>query len=139
MRRALLTFLGLLAVACLARAQMIPPKQKIAPPPAPILHVRILGGPKGAHAIFFPDPMRREALAVPAVVGLRPGYTYRFKLAGLGDDGKQALFPTLEVIGTLHMPCWIGSDKHPVPINFRPDEIERALKGSFFTKVYLIE
>lgn len=138
MLRALLPILGLVGLAVSASAQMIPPQFRPAPPAAPILHVRVLG-PKGTDAIFYPNSTRQQGYALPVSVGLRPGYTYRFKLAGISGDPKDAIYPTLEVIGTLHMPCWIGSDKHPVPVAFRPDEIERALKGSFFTKVYLIE
>src|SRR5262249_31137889 len=69
--------------------------------PSPVLFVPV-GARIGTKATFLePSP---GAFDTPVTVGLRPGYVYRFKLGGLDKYPKQALYPTLQVIGTLQLP-----------------------------------
>ena len=131
--------LGLLWPADIGRAQMIPAQPpKPVPPPAPVLNVRVLA-PEGVKATFYPNTCRIEGFELPVMVGLRPGYIYRFKLTGVSEDKKVALYPTIQVVGTLHMPPPCCAANNPVPLVFRQDEIERALRGAYITKVFALE
>jgi uncharacterized repeat protein (TIGR01451 family) len=72
-------------------------------------------------------------------VGLRPGYVYRFKLGGLDKYPKMALYPTLQVIGTLQLPIPLNAANFPAPVIFTQDEIDRVMQGSYITKVIVLE
>jgi uncharacterized repeat protein (TIGR01451 family) len=115
---------------------VLPPGGCPPPCPAPVLFVRITG-PVGTQATFF-EPFPRE-FDTPVGVGLRPGYVYRFKLSGLERHPKLALYPTLQVIGTLAMPPPLQAASFPTPVIFTQDDINRAMAGTYFTKVIVLE
>lgn len=104
--------------------------------PSPVLFIRVTG-PVGTQATFF-QPFPRP-FDTPVTVGLRPGYTYRFKLSGLEKYPKLALFPTLQVIGTLQLPIPLNVASFPAPVLFTQDEIDRAMAGTYITKVIVLE
>ena len=134
-----LAMLASLFLGQAARAQMIPAQPpKCVPPPAPVLNVRVIA-PEGVKATFYPNGCRKETLDLPVEVGLRPGYIYRFKLSGVSEDKNIALYPTIQVVGALQLPPPCCAINNPLPLVFRQDEIERALRGAYFTKVYALE
>src|SRR5437870_8685244 len=95
----LLSLVGLAVWATAAPCQVPPP----APGPAPLMYVRF-GAPPGMHVTFYQGKTLPRKFAAPVVVGLRPGYAYRVKLTDLPEHPGLALFPTLEVYGTLQLP-----------------------------------
>jgi uncharacterized repeat protein (TIGR01451 family) len=128
----------LTALAVPAPAQM--PPHLPAHGPAPLLHVRFVG-PAGMHVTFYPSPRTARDFAVPAAAGLRPGYIYRVKLTGYPrrDEDPIALYPTLEVLGTLQLPSRMRAADFPVPIRLSPVDFERIQRGGLVTKVFVLE
>jgi uncharacterized repeat protein (TIGR01451 family) len=72
-------------------------------------------------------------------VGLRPGYLYRVKLSHFREYPGLALFPSLEVRGTLHLPAHLRLADFPAPVVITEDDIALALAGGFVTKVIYLE
>lgn len=120
-----------------ANGQAVPP-----PPPAfgkaPLLFVRF-AGLNGLQATFYQgSPLGRKHEA-PVAVGLRPGYLYRVKLTGWPGRPGLALYPTLEVRGSLHLPPRQNPADHPAPVVIHEADLERVLAGSLVTKVIYLE
>jgi uncharacterized repeat protein (TIGR01451 family) len=120
-----------------ARGQMA---RSARPPmgPPPLLFVR-LDGPAGMQATFFQGNSAGQVSALPTVIGLRPGYIYRMKLSGLPQLHGDALYPTFEVRGMVALAPGLNGANFPVPVTFAKNEIDRALGGAFFTKVFYLE
>jgi uncharacterized repeat protein (TIGR01451 family) len=135
--RALLT--GLLLFASVLGAEGGPVS---APLPgyaaAPLLFVRV-GGPPGTRVTFYPGASAGREFAVPVVVGLRPGYIYRLKLTGLTNYPAAAVYPTLEVRGTLRLPPQFNAAQFPAPVLFSAEDLAKALTGALLTKVVYLE
>jgi uncharacterized repeat protein (TIGR01451 family) len=130
------------AAAAIAFGQM-PPHPPSFPAPSPLLFVR-LDGPAGLRMAFALAPNLSRQLTAPAVVGLRLGYIYQFELAGLPArpglaDAPKALYPTIEVRGSLMMPPGINPANFPAPVVFTAEDIAAAQAGSFITKVIFCE
>jgi uncharacterized repeat protein (TIGR01451 family) len=106
--------------------------------PAPLLYARVLG-PAGLHARFFQGPVPGRDFAAPVEVGFRPGYLYRFELTGLPGHPGLALYPTVEVRGTLQLPPGMRASNYPAPFVFTEEDIEHALAGAVVTKVVFLE
>jgi hypothetical protein len=70
--------------------------------PSPLFYIRIIG-PAGLHATVYQGTPEGSEFPTPVTVGLRPGYIYRIKLTGLPGHPTEALYPTLEVRGSLIM------------------------------------
>jgi uncharacterized repeat protein (TIGR01451 family) len=110
-----------------------------APPVAiPFTYVKVLG-PQGSKTTWYPGTALALSGANGELVGLRPGYTYRFELAKVGDDGKAVIWPSIEVCGSLVPRPDMNIAEHPIPIILSEDDIERILEGHFLTKVYYLE
>jgi uncharacterized repeat protein (TIGR01451 family) len=135
-RTPLVALLLLAGSAGLASAQMPHPLPGHAP--APLLFVRFSGLPGLRATIYQGQPIGRE-FAAPVVVGLRPGYVYRVKLSGLPDRPGVALYPTLEVRGSLHLPPHANPAAYPAPVVLTAADVERALSGGLVTKVVYLE
>jgi Domain of unknown function DUF11 len=125
---------GLLSLAlAVGQAPAVPPP---ALPPAPFLFVSV-ALPEGGKVTWFPTLRDENTTASP--VGLRPGYPYRFRISDVGRKGM-SLYPSIEVRGALvPRPGLADVSKHPVPIAFTGDDINRALEGRMVTKVYYLE
>ncbi len=108
------------------------------PVPAPFTFVKVLG-PQGSKTTWYPGTTLALSPAISDPVGLRPGYTYRFELAKIGDDGKAVIWPSIEVCGSLVPRPGMNVNEHPIPIIFSEDDIDRILEGHFLTKVYYLE
>src|SRR5262249_47049494 len=108
--------------------------------PAPLLHVRVIGEP-GLRVTFYQGRPAGGDFAAPVQVGLRPGYIHRLKVTGFHRDigDTEALYPTLEVIGTLQLPPTLRAADFPVPLRLSTEDIQRVLAGAFLTRVMVLE
>ena len=120
-----------------SQGQMVPPPLP-AQGPSPLLFVRFLP-PPGVHVTIYQGGANARELAAPCVVGLRPGYLYRVKLSGFNEFPGIALYPTLEVRGTVQMPPRGHAIDYPAPVTLHNEEIERVLRGTLLTKVVYLE
>jgi uncharacterized repeat protein (TIGR01451 family) len=95
-------------------------------------------GPAGAHLTLYQGRYHRDYLA-PQVVGLRPGYVYRFELSGLPGRPGVSFYPTLEVRGTLQVPPNARAAQFPAPVVFTEADLDAAANGSLLTKIVYLE
>jgi uncharacterized repeat protein (TIGR01451 family) len=131
--------LGFVCVAAAVFAQSQPVSVPLpAQVSAPLLFVRFMG-PKGMRVTFYQGRGTVRAFDVPVTVGIRPGYVYRVKLTSVGTDVKTALYPTLEVRGSLALTKNLQAAEYPAPAAFDVDNLEHALSGTLVTKVVYVE
>jgi uncharacterized repeat protein (TIGR01451 family) len=144
--------LGLALLAGPAVAQCPPGACAIAPPPvpahpphppatrgpSPLLYVRFSGAP-GLRVTFYQGRQPPRTYDAPAVVGVRPGYTYRVQLGNLPNHPGVSLFPTLEVYGSLHLGPKHNAGQFPLPLPLTEMDIASALAGNLVTKVIYLE
>jgi len=78
-----------------------------------LLYVRFRG-PQGMQATFYQGPPPGRSHDAPVLVGLRPGYSYRVRLGNLPKHPDAALYPTVQVCGTLTLPPRAAADAYPV-------------------------
>jgi uncharacterized repeat protein (TIGR01451 family) len=124
-------------ISSLVRGQQAPPPL---PPqgPAALLHVRFLG-PRGMHVAFYQGLAPVRDFEGPVEVGLRPGYVYRVRLQGMTDFPGVALYPSLEVRGSLQLPATQHAANYPAPITLTEDDIRRIESGALITKIVYLE
>jgi hypothetical protein len=108
------------------------------PVPSPVLYVRFVAPPT-MRVQFYPGGGQAKTFGAPVLAGLRPGYIYRVQLSGFPGQPGLALYPSLEVRGTLQLPKATRPSDHPVPLNFTPEDVDRALQGDLITKVIVLE
>lgn len=125
---------GLLTLALTVGQPVAPAVPPPALPASPFLFVTV-NLPEGGKVTWYPMLPPEQ---VSAAAGLRPGYPYRFQISELGRKGV-ALYPSIEVRGSLVPRPGLDVTKHPVPIAFTGDDIDRALEGRMVTKVYYLE
>ncbi|WP_029630488.1 DUF11 domain-containing protein [Zavarzinella formosa] len=105
-------------------------------PPAPFLFVKV-NGPKGTDVTYH--PATPQAVTTSDPVGLKPGYPYRLQLSNIPDHKDVAFYPSIEVRGILsHRPGFYPV-KHPVPIIFTEQDIQKVSEGKMITKIYYLE
>ncbi|HEY1190287.1 MAG TPA: hypothetical protein VGE74_21825, partial [Gemmata sp.] len=109
-----------------------------APVPAPLVAAKFLV-PKDVRVTAFPGTSQSHIYAAPAVMGLRPGYSYRFELSNLPYHPDQTLYPEVEVRATLVPRPGMKYMDYPLPLVFSQADIEKALKGAVVTKVIYLE
>ncbi len=133
-----LTFLG--ATVLFAPAPLHAQPSPVRPAqwgPAPLLYVRI-AGPAGAQATFYEGSASRS-FPVPVTVGVRAGYITRFKLDHLPGRPGVALYPTIEVHGTLQLPPTLQAAAYPAPAPFTDRDITTAVQGDLITRLIVLE
>ncbi len=114
------------------------------PPPlptrgaSPLLFVRFTG-PQGMRTTFYQGTPEGRTFAAPAVVGLRPGYLYRIKCFGFADRPDLAIYPTLEVRGSLSLTARVAPATFPAPVVLTETDLRNAISGSLVTKVVYLE
>jgi uncharacterized repeat protein (TIGR01451 family) len=108
------------------------------PIPAPVLAAKVLA-PQGVRVTAFPGSPLARMTDTPAVYGFRPGYVYRLQLTNLPGFPGRALYPEIEVRGSLVPRIGMKYMDWPVPLLFTPNDIDRALSGSVITKVIYLE
>jgi uncharacterized repeat protein (TIGR01451 family) len=129
------TLAFLFVVAPSAPAQCPPPLP--VPGPSPLLYVRITG-PAGLQVTFYRGD-GGQTLTAPFTVGLRPGYVYRVQVSGMPGHPGQTFYPTLEVRGTLFMPCNLKYADFPVPLVFSDADFQGVRGGALLTRIVLLE
>jgi len=124
----------LLAAAPVRRLPpVIPP-----PPEAPVMGIRLIG-PPGSKTTFYPECGRSVDIDTPALVGARPGYIYQFRLSNLPQGKDVAIYPTIEVIGTLRLPPPLNGLQFPAPVVITEQDVEQVLAGAYITKLVVLE
>ncbi len=108
------------------------------PPAAPLLFVRVVA-PDGTKVTLRPGSPEPKTLDQPTVAGFRPGYFYRVGLGNVGGDPLRNLYPTFEVVSTLHVPPSLKPEDYPATVKFTEDDIKRAAAGGLVTKVIYLE
>lgn len=106
--------------------------------PAPLLYLQFTA-PAGLRVTAYPGGPTGAEYPVPVTLGLRPGYVYRVKLTGIPGHPDLALYPTMEVRGSLFMPQAIQVAKHPAPFTLTEDDVAHAVSGALVTKVIYLE
>ena len=133
-----------LTAALLASALLLGTVNAQPPPPlpgrgpSPLLFVRV-SGPKGMRATFYQGRPEGRTFDAPVRVGLRPGYLYRIRLAGFADRPGLAVYPTLEVRGTLSLSPRVNAATFPAPVALTDADLAAAVAGSLVTKVIYLE
>ena len=133
MKLRILAFAAVMGLPLASLAQMAHPGGA-----APLLYVRFVVPPATQISIYQGTPDGRPFTG-PVVAGFRPGYIYRVKIANLPDHPQEALYPTLEVRGTLQLPPNLRAANYPAPLVFSQEDVERALAGGLVTKVIYLE
>jgi uncharacterized repeat protein (TIGR01451 family) len=108
------------------------------PAPAPLTAAKFLA-PKGIRVTAFPGTRLSRMYDTPVVMGLRPGYVYRFELANLPYSPGLSLYPEVEVRGSLVPRPGMKYMDYPIPLTFSALDIERAINGAFVTKFIYLE
>lgn len=114
------------------------------PPPlpqtgaAPLLSVRFFA-PAGTRVTFYQGRSLGRVYDAPVTAGLRPGYIYRVKVTHIPGRPGLALYPTLEVRGSLKLPKVVRAADHPAPVPISQEDIDRVLRGALITKVVYLE
>ncbi len=120
-------------------SMMMPiPQRYQAPLPAPLLAAKVIT-PKGVRVAVYPGSAIARIFDAPAVVGLRPGYSYRMELSNLPYHPGKVLYPEVEVRGTLVLRPGMKYMEWPTPLLFTQNDIERALLGAVITKAIYLE
>lgn len=108
------------------------------PIPAPLVAAKFLA-PKDVRVTAFPGTALSRIYDTPAVMGLRPGYVYRFELSNLPYHPGVSIYPEVEVRGTLVPRPGMKYMDYPLPLTFSATDIEKVLKGAVITKVIYLE
>jgi uncharacterized repeat protein (TIGR01451 family) len=95
--------------------------------------------PKDARVTAFPGAPFSRIYDAAAIVGLRPGFVYRFELSNLPYAPGKALYPEVEIRGTLVPQPGLKYMDYPLPIVLSQADIEKVLKGVLLTKVIYLE
>jgi uncharacterized repeat protein (TIGR01451 family) len=107
-------------------------------PPAPLLAAKIIP-PAGVRVTFLPGTPEAAVFTEPAVIGFRPGYSYRVELSELPGQPGLSLYPEIEVRGSLVPRLGMNPMDYPAAIVFTAADIERAAAGAMVTKVIYLE
>ena len=108
------------------------------PIPAPLVAAKFIV-PKDVRVTAYPGSALSRIYDAPAVMGLRPGYVYRFELSNLPYHPGTAIYPEVEVRGTLVPRPGMKYMDYPLPLTFSQADIEKVLKGVVLTKVLYLE
>jgi uncharacterized repeat protein (TIGR01451 family) len=108
------------------------------PIPAPLVAAKFIT-PKDVRVTAYPGSPLSRIYDTPAVMGLRPGYVYRFELSNLPYHPGQSLYPEVEVRGTLVPRPGMKYMDYQLPLTFSQEDIEKVLKGVVLTKVIYLE
>ena len=106
--------------------------------PAPLLAARVIA-PKGVRVTAYPGSTLAKSFNAPTLLGMRPGYTYRFELSELPNHPGRTLYPEVEIRGTLVPRPGMKYMDWPAPLLVTANDIERVLLGAVITKVIYLE
>jgi len=88
--------------------------------------------------IASPNAAEGETFASSVQADLLVGRTYRFRLSNLEGYPGVELYPSVELIDSLHAPAGKERD-FPVPIELTQTDIDEALQNRLVTKVIYLE
>ncbi len=108
------------------------------PVPAPLVAAKFIV-PKDVRVTAFPGSSASRMYDAPVVMGLRPGYAYRFELSNLPYHPNKSLYPEVEIRGTLVPRPGMKYMDYPIPLTFSEADIERVMKGAVVTKIIYLE
>ena len=116
------------------------PYQVCAPsgPPAPVLAMKALL-PEGATITALPGLPGAKAFPSGSLFGFRPGYVYKLKIDGIVDHPKDALYPTLEVRGSIVPRPGMRYMEYAAPLYFTQSDFDRVFAGGVVTKAIYLE
>jgi uncharacterized repeat protein (TIGR01451 family) len=104
----------------------------------PLMYVRI-AGPKGMKATFYRGEAKGETIETPAVVGLRPGYTYRIALSDVPGYPGRVFYPSLEVRASLLINSGLRHSDFYAALNFSGEDLARSVSGALIRKIIVLE
>jgi uncharacterized repeat protein (TIGR01451 family) len=108
------------------------------PNPAPLVAGKFLL-PQGVRVTVFPGSELSKMYDGSLVVGMRPGYVFRFELTNLPYNPKESLFPEVEIRGVLVPRHGMKYMDYPIPLVFTQADIDQVLRGGLLTKVIYLE
>lgn len=108
------------------------------PIPAPLVATKFIV-PKDVRVTAYPGAPFSRMYNAPAVMGLRPGYIYRFELSNLPYHPDKAIYPEVELRGTLVPRPGMKYMDYPIPLVFSEADIDKVLRGVVLTKVIYLE
>ena len=109
-----------------------------APVPAPLAAAKFIV-PKDVRVTAYPGSPGSKMFDAAAVMGLRPGYAYRFELSNLPYHPGVSIYPEVEVRGVLVPRPGMKYMDYPLPITLSQNDIEKVLRGVVITKVIYLE
>ncbi len=121
--------------------RMMVPTQPICPPsgpPAPVLAMKAIV-PEGTTISALPGLPGSKSYANGSVFGFRPGFVYKLKIDNIPGHPNDALYPSLEVRGSLVPRPGMRYMEYTAPLHFSKADLERALNGGVITKVIYLE
>ena len=131
---------GSLAIVALivgaALGQVVPPRWP-APLP-PLLFLRI-AGPDGMKVTFYRGEPAGVTLNAPCVVGVRPGYTYRFEISNIPGFPGATFSPALEVYGSLALMSQLRNVDFPANLRFSAEDFTKAERGALLKRTIVLE
>src|SRR5262249_21666891 len=95
--------------------------------------------PEGVRVTAYPGTSLARSYNAPTVMGLRPGYIYRFELTNLPYNPGKVLYPEVEVRGVLVPRAGMKYMDYPIPLVFSLADIDRVMQGAVITKVIYLE
>lgn len=116
-----------------------PTPRVAAPMPAlpPLQYVK-LAGPKGMKVTFYRG-LTPQSFDAPLVIGVRPGYYYRFAISNLADYPGETFYPTLEVRGSLLLSEKLKTSDFPATLLFGTEDFLKASSNVSVKKAILLE
>ena len=78
---------------------------------------------------FYQGTPTGQSFNAPAIVGLRPGYIYRIKCFGFAARPDLAIYPTLEVRGSLNLTARINPASFPAPVVLTDADLQSRRVG----------
>src|SRR5690348_3144499 len=93
------------------------------PVPAPLVAAKFLA-PKDVRVTAYPGSPLSHMYPTPTVMGLRPGYVYRFELSNLPYHPDKSIYPEVELRGTLVPRPGMKYMDYPIPLTFSQADIE---------------
>jgi len=136
--RIIATATCVVGAATLAAAQMAPRAMTPGAPLPPLLYLRLVG-PAGMKVTLYRGEPTGVSFDTPCIIGVRPGYNYRFGLTNVPGYPGTVFSPTLEVRGSLWLAQQLHNSEFPATVVFRADDFARTAQGGLVKKIVVLE
>jgi uncharacterized repeat protein (TIGR01451 family) len=104
----------------------------------PLFYARFVG-PAGAKLTIVREEPEPRKLDLPALVGFRPGYSYRIAVSDLPGRPGAIFHSTIEVRGSMLLSPKLRNADFPATIVFREDELDKLIQGTMLRKMIVLE